>query len=194
MKLILASKSKARIRLLEAAKIQFETANHGVDEEELKLSMADQNPVDIIEKLAELKATKTSLGYPDSYVIGSDQGLDLDGKLINKASDKTEAKEQLKLMNGRTHDLITFTVVAHNNNVVWRHYDIAQLTMRNLSDEMIENYVERLSPEMLNVVGCYAIEEEGIKLFNSVKGDIFSIQGISITPLLNFLWNNKILF
>ena len=194
MKLILASKSKARIRLLEAAKIQFETANHGVDEEELKLSMADQNPVDIVEKLAELKATKTSLSHPDSYVIGSDQGLDLDGKLINKASDKTEAKEQLKLMNGRTHELITFTVVAHNNNVVWRHYDIAQLTMRNLSDEMIENYVEQLSPEILNVVGCYAIEEEGIKLFNSVKGDIFSIQGISITPLLNFLWNNKILF
>ncbi len=194
MKLILASKSKARIRLLEAAKIQFETANHGVDEEELKLSMADQKPVDIIEKLAELKATKTSFSHPESYVIGSDQGLDLDGKLINKASDKIEAKEQLKLMNGKTHELITFTVVAHNNNVVWRHYDIAQLTMRNLSDEMIENYVEQLSPEMLNVVGCYAIEEEGIKLFNSVKGDIFSIQGISITPLLNFLWNNKILF
>ena len=66
--------------------------------------------------------------------------------------------------------------------------------MRNMSDEMIEKYINELKPEILDVVGCYAIEEEGIKLFNSVKGDIFSIQGMSVTPLLNFLWNNKLLF
>ena len=194
MKLILASNSKTRIKLLKAAKIQFETESHGVDEEEVKQSMSDRDPVDTIEKLAELKALKVSNKYPESFVIGSDQGLDLEGILFNKAQDKSEALEQLKMLNGKTHKLITSTIVANNNNIVWRHYDVAELTMRNMSNEMIENYINELKPETLDVVGCYAIEEEGIKLFNSVKGDIFSIQGISITPLLNFLWNNKLLF
>ena len=194
MKLILASNSKTRIKLLKAAKIQFETESHGVDEEEVKQSMSDRDPVDTIEKLAELKALKVSNKHPESFVIGSDQGLDLEGELFNKAQDKSEALEQLKTLNGKTHKLITSTIVAHNNNIVWRHYDVAELTMRNMSNEMIEKYINELKPEMLDVVGCYAIEEEGIKLFNSVKGDIFSIQGISITPLLNFLWNNKLLF
>ena len=194
MKLILASNSKTRIKLLKAAKIQFETESHGVDEEEVKQSMSGRDPVDTIEKLAELKALKVSSKHPESFVIGSDQGLDLEGALFNKAQDKSEALQQLKTLNGKTHKLITSTIVAHNNNIVWRHYDIAELTMRNMSNEMIEKYINELKPEMLDVVGCYAIEEEGIKLFNSVKGDIFSIQGISITPLLNFLWNNKLLF
>ena len=194
MKLILASNSKTRIKLLKAAKIQFETESHGVDEEEVKQSMSDLDPVDTIEKLAELKALKVSNKHPESFVIGSDQGLDLEGTLFNKAKDKSEALEQLKMLNGKTHKLITSTIVAHNNNIVWRHYDVAELTMRNMSNEMIEKYINELKPEILDVVGCYAIEEEGIKLFNSVKGDIFSIQGISITPLLNFLWNNKLLF
>ena len=194
MKLILASESKTRIKLLKAAKIQFETESHGVDEEEVKQSMSDRDPVDIIEKLAELKALKVSNKHPESFVIGSDQGLDLEGTLFNKAQDKTEALEQIKTLNGKIHKLITSTIVAHNNNIVWRHYDIAELTMRNMSNEMIEKYINELKPEILDVVGCYAIEEEGIKLFNSVRGDIFSIQGISITPLLNFLWNNRLLF
>ena len=194
MKLILASNSKTRIKLLKAAKIQFETESHGVDEVEVKQSMSDRDPVDTIEKLAELKALKVSNKHPESFVIGSDQGLDLEGTLFNKAQDKSEALEQLKTLNGKTHKLITSTIVAHNNNIVWRHYDVAELTMRNMSSEMIEKYINELKPEILDVVGCYAIEEEGIKLFNSVNGDIFSIQGISITPLLNFLWNNKLLF
>ncbi len=194
MKLILASNSKTRIKLLKAAKIQFETESHGVDEEEVKQSMSGRDPVDTIEKLAELKALKVSSKHPESFVIGSDQGLDLEGALFNKAQNKSEAFQQLKTLNGKTHKLITSTVVAHNNNIVWRHYDIAELTMRNMSNEMIEKYINELKPEILDVVGCYAIEEEGIKLFNSVKGDIFSIQGMSVTPLLNFLWNNKLLF
>ena len=123
-----------------------------------------------------------------------DQGLDLEGALFNKAQDKSEALQQLKTLNGQTHKLITSTIVAHNTNIVWRPYDVAELTMRNMSDAMIEKYIKELKPEILDVVGCYAIEEEGIKLFNSVKGDIFSIQGMSVTPLLNFLWNNKLLF
>ena len=194
MKLILASNSKTRIKLLKAAKIQFETENHGVDEEEVKQSMSGRDSVDTIEKLAELKALKVSNKHPGSFVIGSDQGLDLEGALFNKAQDKSEALEQLKTLKGKTHKLITSTIVAHNNNIVWRHYDVSELTMRNMSNETIEKYVNELKPEMLDVVGCYAIEEEGIKLFNSVKGDIFSIQGMSVTPLLNFLWNNKLLF
>ena len=154
MKLILASNSKTRIKLLKAAKIQFETESHGVDEEEVKHSMSDRDPVDTIEKLAELKALKVSNKHPESFVIGSDQGLDLEGTLFNKAQDKSEALEQLKTLNGKTHKLITSTIVAHKNNIVWRHYDVAELTMRNMSNEMIEKYINELKPEMLDGVGC----------------------------------------
>ena len=194
MNILLASKSPTRAKLLKNAGIEFEIVGHGVDEEEVKLSMSSQPPKEVAIKLSELKALKPSSSNSDVFVIGSDQVLDLQGKLFNKANNRGEAVEQLRTLSGQEHTLITSTVIAKNNCIVWRYLNESKMKMRVLSEEMIQNYLVEAGDEILNIVGVYAIEKEGIKLFESIDGDIFSIQGISMLPLTQFLWNNNILF
>ena len=189
----LASKSQTRSRLLTNAKIKFKTVNHGVVEDEIKLSMSKSSPEEIVTKLAEMKALKASISN-DGLVIGSDQGLDLNGKLINKAKNLNEAHEQLKSMSGKEHTLITTTVVAKENNIIWKYVDRGKMKMRILDEEVIKEYLESVDEKILELVGVYAIEEEGIKLFESIGGDLFSIQGISLIQLIQFLWENNLLF
>jgi len=192
--IILASKSETRIKLLRNAGITFESAAHGVDEDEVKLSMRSNTPEEVVVKLAEMKALKASMSNKDAFVIGSDQGLDLEGELINKAKDRNEAKEQLMKMSGSTHTLITATTVAQNNNVIWKYVDRSKMQMRNLNQGLINEYLNKVDDNILGLVGVYAIEEEGIKLFESVGSDLFSIQGISLIQLIQFLWDNNLLF
>ena len=192
--IILASKSETRIRLLRNAGIIFDTVAHGVDEDELKQSMSKNTPEEVVVKLAEIKALKPSISNKNTFVIGSDQALDLKGELINKARDRNEAKEQLMKMSGSTHTLITATTVALNNNIVWKYVDRSKMQMRKLSKEMIQEYLESVDDKILSLVGVYAIEEDGIKLFESIGSDLFSIQGISMIQLCQFLWENKLIF
>ena len=194
MDILLASKSPTRAKLLKNAGILFQAVGHGVDEEEVKLSMSSQKPKDVAIKLSELKALKVSASNPNMFVIGSDQVLDHKGKLLSKASDKKTAEEQLKTLSGQEHTLITSTIVAKNNSVVWRHLNESKMKMRDLSDQVITKYISEVEEETFNVVGVYAIEKEGIKLFESISGDLFSIQGLSMLPLVQFLSDNKILF
>ena len=192
--IILASKSKTRIKLLRNAGITFKPAAHGVDEDEVKLSMSNNTPEEVVVKLAEMKALKASMSNKDAFVIGSDQGLDLEGELINKARNRNEAKEQLMKMSGSTHTLITATTVAQNNNVIWKYVDRSKMQMRNLNEDLIKEYLNKVDDNILGLVGVYAIEQEGIKLFESVGSDLFSIQGISLIQLIQFLWDNNLLF
>ena len=192
--IILASKSETRIKLLRNAGITFESAAHGVDEDEVKLSMSNNTPEEVVVKLAEMKALKASMSNKDAFVIGSDQGLDLEGKLINKARNRNEAKEQLMKMSGSIHTLITATTVAQNNNVIWKYVDRSKMLMRNLNDDLITEYLDMVDDNILDLVGVYAIEREGIKLFESIGSDLFSIQGISLIQLIQFLWDNNLLF
>ena len=192
--IILASKSETRVKLLRSAGITFETFAHGVDEDEVKLSMSKNSPEEVVVKLAEMKALKPSMSNKDAFVIGSDQGLDLKGTLINKARDRDEAKEQLMKMSGSTHTLITATVVAQNNNIIWKHVDRSKMQMRDLNEHLINEYLDNVDDNILSLVGVYAIEEEGIKLFESIGSDLFSIQGISLIQLTQFLWDNNLLF
>jgi len=194
MDILLASKSPTRAKLLKNAGILFQAVGHGVDEEEVKLAMPSQKPKDVAIKLSELKALKVSASNPNVFVIGSDQVLDHEGKLFSKAPDKKTAEEQLKALSGQEHTLITSTVVARNNTVVWRHLNESKMKMRALSEQVITNYISEVGEETLNIVGVYAIEKEGIKLFESISGDVFSIQGLSMLPLMQFLSDNKILF
>ena len=194
MDILLASKSPTRAKLLKNAKISFQAVDHGVDEEEVKLTMSSQKPKEIAIKLSELKALKVSASNPNVFVIGSDQVLDFEGKLFSKAPDKKTAEEQLKTLSGQEHTLITSTVVAKNNSVVWRYLNESKMKMRDLSDQEITKYISETGEETLNIVGVYAIEKEGIKLFKSISGDMFSIQGLSMLPLVQFLSDNKILF
>jgi len=194
MDILLASKSPTRAKLLENAGIKFRAVGHGVDEEEVKLTMSSFESKEVAVKLSELKALKVSSSNPNTLVIGSDQVLDLSGELFSKALNREAAVEQLKALSGKEHKLITSTVIAKNNSVVWRYIDESKMKMRELDEKVILKYISEIDEETLNVVGVYAIEKEGIKLFQSFDGDIFSIQGLSMLPLVQFLWDNKILF
>ena len=136
--IILASNSETRIKLLRKAGIVFEPVAHGVDEDEVKLSMSKSTPEEVVVKLAEMKALKHSMSNKGAFVIGSDQGLDLKGELVNKARDRNEAKEQLLKMSGTTHTLITVTTVAQNNNIIWKYVDRSKMQMRNLSEKLVK--------------------------------------------------------
>ena len=187
MNIHLASKSETRGRLLKNAKISFSRVDHGVDEDEVKISLQNQSPTEIAVKLSELKATQPNPENKEDLVIGSDQVLDLEGKLFNKARDLDEAKSQLIELSGKKHSLITPTVIAQNKNIIWRHLDKSILVMRSLTTNEIDNYLNEVDKSILNLVGVYAIEQEGIKLFEKIDGDFFSIQGLSVIPLINFL-------
>ena len=97
-------------------------------------------------------------------------------------------------MSGSTHTLITATTVAQNNKVIWKYIDRSNMKMRNLNENQITNYLDSVDEKVLNLVGVYAIEEQGLKLFNYVESDLFSIQGISMIQLCQFLWDNNLLF
>ena len=193
MNIHLASKSETRGKLLKNAKISFSRIDHGVDEDEVKISLQNQSPTEIAVKLSELKATQPNPENKEDLVIGSDQVLDLEGKLFNKARDLDEAKSQLIELSGKKHNLITSTVIAQNKNIIWRHLDKSTLVMRSLTTKEIDNYLNEVDESILNLVGVYAIEQEGIKLFEQIDGDFFSIQGLSVTPLINFLRQHSLI-
>ena len=193
MNIHLASKSETRGKLLKNAKISFSRIDHGVDEDEVKISLQNQSPTEIAVKLSELKATQPNPENKEDLVIGSDQVLDLEGKLFNKAKDLDEAKSQLIELSGKKHSLITSTVIAQNKNIIWRHLDKSTLAMRSLTIHEIDNYLNEVDKPILNLVGVYAIEQEGIKLFEQIDGDFFSIQGLSVTPLINFLRQHSLI-
>ena len=193
MNIHLASKSETRGKLLKNAKISFSRIDHGVDEDEVKISLQNQPPTEIAVKLSELKATQPNPENKEDLVIGSDQVLDLEGKLFNKARDLDEAKSQLIELSGKKHNLITSTVIAQNKNIIWRHLDKSTLVMRTLTTNEIDNYLNEVDKSILNLVGVYAIEQEGIKLFEKIDGDFFSIQGLSVTPLINFLRQHNLI-
>ena len=194
MTLLLASGSKTRAEILKKAKIGFKVVDHGVDEEELKISLNELSPKDISIRLSEIKAIKPSMKHSEDFVIGSDQVLDFNGSLINKAAHLQEAKKQLLDLSGKTHKLITAITIAKNGVVVWKHYDVAKITMRELSERQIDEYLYNMDKETLGCVGVYAIEQEGIKLLNKIDGDYFSILGLPLLPLTQFLWQNNILY
>ena len=193
MNIHLASKSETRGKLLKNAKISFSRIDHGVDEDEVKISLQNQSPTEIAVKLSELKAIQPNPENKEDLVIGSDQVLDLEGKLFNKAKDLDEAKSQLIELSGKKHSLITSTVIAQNKNIIWRHLDKSTLAMRSLTINEIDNYLNEVDKSILNLVGVYAIEQEGIKLFEKIDGDFFSIQGLSVTPLINFLRQHNLI-
>jgi len=193
MNIYLASKSETRGKLLKNAKISFSRIDHGVDEDEVKISLQNQPPTETAIKLSELKATQPNPENKEDLVIGSDQVLDLEGKLFNKARNLDEAKSQLVELSGKKHNLITSTVVAQNKNIIWRHLDKSTLVMRSLTTQEIDNYLNEVDKSILNLVGVYAIEQEGIKLFEQIDGDFFSIQGLSVIPLINYLRQHNLI-
>ena len=184
MTLILASTSSTRIALLRNAGIAFEALSPGVDERALEapLLATGRTPSEIALALARAKAL--ALTAPDRLVLGADQVLDLDGRRFVKPSDRAAAAAQIAALAGRTHHLRTAMVLASEGAVVYEHVSTASLTMRPLSAEAIERYLDAAGESALWSVGAYLLEGVGIQLFSSIEGDYFSILGLPLLPLL----------
>lgn len=187
--LILASGSQIRTELLRNAGVAHLVKPARIDEASIKASMlgAGGSPRDIADCLAEQKAKKVAMQHPSAVVLGSDQVLELDGKIYDKASDLDELKRHLKALRGKTHSLYSAAVIFEQNRPVWRKIAQVKLTMRDFSDEFLENYVAQYSSGLLATVGGYKIEEGGVALFTRIEGDYFSVLGMPLLEVLAFL-------
>ncbi|MES3030235.1 MAG: Maf family protein [Pseudomonadota bacterium] len=192
--IILASKSAARRAVLTGAGVSFEVSVAGVDEDAVKNAMLAEgaSPRDVADALAELKAIKVSRSKP-GFVIGSDQTLEFEGKLYDKAETVEAAAERLKTMRGKPHKLHSAVVVAKDGAPIWREIVSATLTMRDFSDEFLATYLELEGEEALGSVGCYRLEGPGAQLFSKIEGDYFAILGLPLMGLLDLFRRHGVL-
>lgn len=186
--IVLASKSPARRGVLQGAGVPFEAAVSGVDEDAAKEALLSEGagPREVAEALALRKAVTVSHTRPD-LVIGSDQTLELDGRLYDKVEDIAAAGARLRELRGRTHQLHSAVVLAQDGAPVWREVTSARLTMRQFSDEFLEAYLVAEGEAALGSVGCYRLEGLGAQLFSRIEGDYFTILGLPLMGLLEEL-------
>ena len=191
---ILASASHIRSRILENSGVEHTCITSSVDEDEIKQSMkkdgADVESVAIA--LAEAKAWEVAgklvaEHQPDVLVIGADQILECDGRWFNKPSDRKAAAETLRALRGRTHRLISAVTVFRGDECIWRYLESPGLTMRNFSEGFLEDYLNAAGSEILDSVGAYRLEGSGAQLFSRIDGDYFTILGLPLLALMEFL-------
>ena len=190
-KIILASKSKVRKKILDEHNISNEVRPSNVDEDIIKISLLKEkaSPEIISKNLAELKANKVSAADKDNLVLGADSVIDLDGELISKPNSRSEALMILKKLNGKKHFLISSVCISKNGAMVWNYSDKAVLTMKKMTDDELKNYLEKISDETLYAYNVYQIEGEGRKLFSSIEGDENTIMGLPVEKIKKYLNN-----
>ena len=184
----LASTSVIRAELLRAAGVAIDVAAPNVDEAALKAALLSEgaDPKAVADALAEAKAVKIAARRPN-LVIGADSTLDLDGQLYDKPTSMDEAREHLLALRGRAHRLHSAVVIAEAGAPVWRHVSTALLTARDFSDAFLDRYLAEEGEALLTSVGCYRLEGTGVQLFTHVEGDYFSILGLPLLPILDYL-------
>ena len=189
IKIILASKSKVRKELLDKNNIDNQVLPSNVDENPIKESLlkSGASPEIISKNLAELKANKVSQKNNDNYVLGADSVIDLNGELISKPQNRKEAILILKKLNGKKHQLISSVCISKNGNMTWNYTDKASLTMKDMTDEELKNYLSKISDEALYSYNVYQIEGEGRKLFSEIEGDENTIMGLPIKQIKEYL-------
>lgn len=165
-----------------------------VDEDAIKRAMAAESASveDTAIALADLKAARISQKVPLSLVIGADQILECNGRWFDKPPDEMHLRAHLQALRGRDHRLVAGVCVARGGSVIWRHIASATLRMRDFSDTFLEGYVKNHGPEVLSSVGGYRLEETGIQLFSHIDGDYFTILGLPMLPLLDFLRTHEV--
>ena len=193
MKIILASKSGVRKKILSINNINCEVVPSNLDEDSIKESLLNEkaSPKLISKNLAELKANKVSIKYPDEIVLGADSVIDLDGELISKPENREKALEILKKLNGKKHHLISSVCISKNGSMVWNHTDKAILTMKKMTEEELKEYLLKISDEALYAYNVYQIEGEGRDLFSSIDGNENTIMGLPIEKIKKYLDNYK---
>ncbi|NGR07316.1 Maf-like protein [bacterium SGD-2] len=193
--IILASTSPFRRQLLANAGLSIEAVAPEIDERAVEQSLegADVTPEDVAQILAEAKAVNVSERYPDRWVIGGDQTLSLGDRIFHKPADMEGARRHLLALSDKTHQLNSAIVLARNGEAVWRHVEIARMTMRELDPGFIGRHLARVGDIALKSVGAYQIEGEGIQLFEKIEGDYFTIVGVPLLPLLARLRELKVI-
>ena len=189
MKLILASQSGVRKKILDKYKIENEVIVSNLDEEEVKESLLAEgaNPLSVSKNLAELKSIKVSNKNPDRLVLGADSVISLNNELINKPNSREEAFEILKKLNNSKHYLITSVCISKNGSMIWNHSDTSELKMKNLSEKDLSRYLSKIETQTLLAYGVYQIEADGLDLFEYVKGEKDSIMGLPIKEIINYI-------
>ena len=191
MKIILASKSGVRKKILDQNKIENEVCPSNVNEDEVKISLISEgaNPMLISKNLAELKANKISAKKPDELVLGADSVIDLNGELISKPTNRDEALNILKKLNGKKHQLISSVCISKNGSMIWNYTDSSTLTMKQLNLHQIKSYLEKVQDEKLYAYGVYQIEANGRSLFAKIEGDEDTIMGLPVKKIKEYLNN-----
>ena len=187
--LILASKSKVRKEILNKNNISCVVEPSNVDEDLVKKSLLNEGatPEIISKNLAELKANKISQRKDGEIVLGADSVIDLDNEIISKPSDRNEALNILKKLNGKKHHLISSVCISKNGSMIWNYTDKATLTMKKMSDEELKKYLNKISDEALYAYNVYQIEGEGRSLFSKIEGDEDTIMGLPIKKIKEYI-------
>ena len=189
MKIILASKSGVRKKILDKHDIENEVILSNVDEDEIKESLLAEgaNPLTISKNLAEIKSIKVSNNQPNRLVLGADSVIALNEELINKPNSREEAFEILKRLNNSKHYLISSVCISKNGAMIWNHTESSELKMKNLTNEELLLYLSKIKTKTLLAYGVYQIEAEGLELFEYVKGDMDSIMGLPVKEIKSYI-------
>ena len=189
MKIILASKSKVRKKILDENNISSTVVASNVDEDQVKESLlaVGADPMLISKNLAELKSIKVSSKYPNQMVLGADSVISLNNQLINKPNTREEGLKILKKLNSSLHYLITSVCISKNGAMIWNFTDQSELKMKKLSNNKLSNYLKKIKTETLLAYGVYQIEAGGLELFESIKGDRNSIMGLPIKQIIEYI-------
>ena len=192
-KIILASKSKVRKDILNSHGITCEVVLSNVDEDSVKLTLTKEkaSPEIISKNLAELKSNKVSSKFQSRLVLGADSVIDLNGSIISKPNNRTQALDILKLLNNKSHHLISSVCISKEGSMIWNFTDKATLTMKNFTDDELEAYLLKISDEALYAYNVYQIEGEGRSLFSKIDGDENTIMGLPVKKIKEYLNNYK---